>query len=62
MRGIYEIVSLSTTWEDISFTFQRYNGYTGLKIIKHTSQIVDVLYTHDVSYLGMLKETNKHVK
>ena len=57
MRGLYEIVSLSTTGEDISFTFQRYNGYTGL----NTSHIFDVLYTHDVCYLEMLKETNSHV-
>ena len=26
MRGVYEIVSLSTTREDISFTLQRYTG------------------------------------
>ena len=34
MRGKYEIVILSTTREDISFTFQRYrpNVYTGLNI------------------------------
>ena len=30
MRGKYEIVNPSTTREDVSFTFQRYNGYTGL--------------------------------
>ena len=30
MRGKYEIVNLSTTRDDVSFTFQRYNDYTGL--------------------------------
>ena len=39
MRGIYEIVNLSTTREDVSFTFQRYNGYAGLntrhKLLMH---------------------------
>ena len=54
MRGIYETVSLSTTREDISFTVI-------LDYIKYTSQIVDALYTHDVCYLGMLKEINNHV-
>ena len=30
MRGIYAIVGLSTTREDVSFTFQIYNDRTGL--------------------------------
>ena len=47
MCGIYEIVSL----EDVSFIFQRRNGYIGFK---HTSQIVDAVYTRDRCYLGIL--------
>ena len=57
MRGICEIVSLSTTLEDVAFIFQRHNGYIGL----NTSQIVDAVYTHDGCYLGILKETNNHI-
>ena len=57
MRGIYEIVSLSTTGEDIYFTLHRYNCCTGL----NTRHKLFVLYTHGVCYLEMLKETNSHV-
>ena len=41
MRGIYRIVSL----KDVSFIIQKHNDYIK---IKHTSQIVDAVYTHDV--------------
>ena len=57
MRGIYVIVSLSTTREDVSFTFQRYNGYTGL----NERHILLMCYINMMSYLGMMKETNNHV-
>ena len=57
MRGIYEIVSLSTTVEDVSSIFQKQNGYIGF----NTSQIVDAVYKHDGCYLGLLKETNNHI-
>ena len=53
MHGMYEIVRLSTTRGDVSFTFERYNGYTRLNK-RHK-------YKHNVYYLGMLKETNNHV-
>ena len=46
-------VNLSTTLEDVSFIFQRHNGYIRL----NTSPIVDAIYTHDGCYLGILKET-----
>ena len=58
MCGIYEIVSLTTTLEDVSLIFQRHDGYIGFK---YTLQIVDAVYTHDGCYLGILRETNNHI-
>ena len=29
--------------------------------MKHTSQMIDALYTHGLCYLGMLNDTNNHV-
>ena len=59
MPGKYEIVSLSTTREDVSFIFERYNGYTGLN--KRHKLLMRLIYKHDVYYLGMLNETNNHI-
>ena len=42
--------------EDVSLTFQIYNGYTGL----NTHHTLLMRYTHDGYYLGMLNETNNH--
>ena len=48
MRGIYEIVSLSTTLEDVSFIFRRRNGYIGLntrhKLLMHYIHMMDVIW------------------
>ena len=48
MRGIYEIVSLSTTLEDVSFIFQRHNGYIGLntrhKLLMRYIHMMDVIW------------------
>ena len=48
MRGIYEIVSLSTTLEDVSFIFQRHNGYIGLntrpKLLVRYIHMMDVIW------------------
>ena len=58
MRGIdlYEIV----TREDLSFTLQRYNGYTGLLNTRHKF-VMRYTQCH-VCYLGMLKQTNNDSK
>ena len=42
MRGIHAIVSLRTTPEDVSFIFQRHNGY----IVFHTRQKLLMRYIH----------------
>ena len=61
MNGIYEIVSLSTTLEDVSFIFQRHNDYIGLNT-RHTFLMrYTLVYTHGGCYLGILKETNNHI-
>ena len=48
MRGIYEIVSLGTTLEDVSFIFQRHNGYIGFntrhKLLMRYIHMVDVIW------------------
>ena len=48
MRGIYEIVSLSTTREDVSFIFQRHTGYLGLntrhKLLMRYVHMMDVIW------------------
>ena len=48
MRGIYEIVSVSTTLEDVSFIFQRHNGYIGL----NTGHKLLMWYIHMMDVIG----------
>ena len=45
---IYEIVSLSTTLEDVSFIFQRHYGYIGL----NTRHKLLVRYIHMMDFIG----------
>ena len=50
MRGIYEIVSISTTREDKSFTFQRYNGYMYTEL--NTRHKLLMRYVHMMCAIG----------
>ena len=59
MRGIYEIVSLSTTLKDVSFIFQRHNGYIGL----NTRHKLSMRYIHmmdDIWEHGRRHTTSPH--
>ena len=68
MRGIYEIVSLCTSLEDVSFIFQRHNGYFGLnthhKLLMRYIHMMDVIsaYIHfSLSYINDVYDRYKNI-